>query len=223
MALRLAARSVVPAVRRPLSRAFAGDVEKYGHIPTDVEQQAGRRKIELENEMKGEVRPAGIPEPAREGGGAKRARSRLARVAPYRGGRPREWAPDPRGSPASRFVVCLSHARDLRSGARATGHVQPRPDRAPQGSGHEGEPYPGERARYISRTPSCPISRLNDTLLSSAPARCRRRSTSASSATSARKCTRFTGLTLPRCARPPAFSCARLASRRLTARPRFGL
>ena len=55
MALRLAARSVVPAVRRPLSRAFAGDVEKYGHIPTDVEQQAGRRKIELENEMKGEV------------------------------------------------------------------------------------------------------------------------------------------------------------------------
>ena len=102
MALRLAARSVVPAVRRPLSRAFAGDVEKYGHIPTDVEQQAGRRKIELENEMKGEVRPAGIPEPAREGGGAKGARSRLARVAPYRGGRPREWAPHPRGSPASR-------------------------------------------------------------------------------------------------------------------------
>ena len=42
MALRLAARSVLPAVRRPVSRAFASDVEKYGHIPTDVEQQAGR-------------------------------------------------------------------------------------------------------------------------------------------------------------------------------------
>ena len=59
MALRLAARSVLPAVRRPVSRAFASDVEKYGHIPTDVEQQAGRRKMELENEMKGEVRHPG--------------------------------------------------------------------------------------------------------------------------------------------------------------------
>jgi hypothetical protein len=50
-------RAVAPAARRPLARAFASgdDVEKYGYIPKDMEFQVGRRRTELENDLKGEV------------------------------------------------------------------------------------------------------------------------------------------------------------------------
>lgn len=48
---------MAPAARRPLARAFASgdDVEKYGYIPKDMEFQVGRRRTELENDLKGEV------------------------------------------------------------------------------------------------------------------------------------------------------------------------